>query len=127
MATLVLNVDDYQPTLYARQKALQRHGFTVLNAASGRDALALNDRHHPDVVLLDVGLPDMNGLEVARQVKTATPDAAPVVIHVSATHRGDGDRLHGLIYGGADAYLVEPLEPEELVRTINRLLSARTE
>ncbi len=126
MSTLVLNVDDYQPALYARQRALQRHGFVVVNAATGRDALALNRRHRPAVMLLDVGLPDMNGLEVARQVKAA-PDSAPIVVHVSATHRGDGDRLHGLIYGGADAYLVEPVDPEVLVGTIQRLLDARSE
>lgn len=126
MSRLVLNVDDYQPALYARQRALQRHGFTVVNATTGRDALALNRRHRPAVMLLDVGLPDMNGLEVARQVKAAA-DAAPIVVHVSATHRGDGDRLHGLIYGGADAYLVEPVDPEVLVGTIRRLLDARSE
>ena len=124
---LVLNVDDYEPALYARQKALQRHGFTVVNAATGRDALELNRRHRPAVMLLDVGLPDMNGLEVARQVKAAPHDGTPLVIHVSATHRGDSDRLHGLMYGGADAYIVEPIDPEELVSTIKRMLGARSE
>ena len=125
-STVVLNVDDYQPALYARQKALQRHGFTVLNAATGRDALTMCSRYRPHVVLLDVGLPDIDGVEVARQVKIDAPDAAPIVIHVSATHRAEQDRVHGLLHGGADAYLFEPLDPDVLVGTIKRLLTARS-
>jgi DNA-binding response OmpR family regulator len=65
-------------------------------------------------------------MEVARRVKTTNGAAAPIVIHVSATHRADQDRLQGVLYGGADAYLFEPVDPDELVGTIRRLLIART-
>ena len=79
------NVDDYAPGLYARSRALRQAGFTVLEASNGTEALRLAPIHKPALVLLDVNMPDMSGLEVCRRLKTDPDTAALLVLHVSAT------------------------------------------
>jgi PAS domain S-box-containing protein len=120
----LLNVDDYAPGLYARSRALRQAGFTVLEAATGTEALRLVAEHKPALVLLDVNMPDMSGLEVCRRLKSDPDTSAILVLHVSATATRGADRLQALEYG-ADTYLVEPVETEELVATVRALLRLR--
>jgi PAS domain S-box-containing protein len=120
----LLNVDDYAPGLYARSRALRQAGFTVLEAATGAEALRLTAEHKPALVLLDVNMPDMSGLEVCRRLKSDPDTAAILVLHVSATATSGTDRLQALEYG-ADTYLVEPVDTEELVATVRALLRLR--
>ena len=63
-AITVLNVDDYEPGLYARSRILRQAGFEVVEASNGAEALRLAALHKPAVALLDVNMPDMSGLEV---------------------------------------------------------------
>jgi signal transduction histidine kinase len=120
----LLNVDDYAPGLYARSRTLRQAGFNVLDAGSGAEALRLAAIHRPALALLDVNMPDMNGLEVCRRLKTDADTAAVLVLHISATATRGSDRLQALEYG-ADLYLIEPVEPEELVATVRALLRLR--
>ena len=122
-APLILNVDDYAPGRYARSKMLRLAGFTVLEATSGSEALAML-KNKPDVVLLDINLPDLNGLEVCRRIKGDPATESIVVLHVSATCIRDADMIAGL-NNGADSYLTEPVQPELLAATIRALLRAR--
>jgi PAS domain S-box-containing protein len=121
---LVLNVDDYEPTRYARTQILRRAGFAVREATTGAEALRAAAAHVPAVVLLDVNLPDMDGFEVCRRLKTEPRTAMIAVLHLSATFVNPGHRALGL-EGGADGYLTEPVEPPVLVATINALLRMR--
>ncbi len=121
---LVLQVDDYAPSLYVRGKILRQAGFEVIDASSGTEALRLVAERRPTVVLLDVGLPDVSGLEVCRRIKADPATAGTQVVHVTATttHRTDYARALEL---GADGYLVEPVEPEVLVATLRALTRTR--
>jgi DNA-binding response OmpR family regulator len=93
----------------------------VIEATTGRDTLRLVDEQRPQLVLLDVHLPDMSGLEVCRQIKSRS--TLPVaVVHISATYRSEQDRADGLRLSGADAYLTEPVSPDQLVRVLERVL-----
>ena len=123
-AITLLNVDDYAPGLYARSRVLRQAGFTVLEATNGTEALRLATTHKPALVLLDVNMPDMSGLEVCRRLKTDPDTAALLVLHVSATATRGSDRLQALEYG-ADTYLIEPVETEELIATVRALLRLR--
>jgi signal transduction histidine kinase len=123
-APTVLNVDDYTPGRYARTRVLQQSGFSVREAATGVDALSSAFAHIPSVVLLDVNLPDMSGFDVCRQLRQNPSTAFTTVIHLSATSTGPDRQVEGL-NGGADSYLVEPIEPAVLVATIRALLRAR--
>jgi PAS domain S-box-containing protein len=120
----LLNVDDYAPGLYARSRALRQAGFTVLEASRGTEALRLAAEHKPALVLLDVNMPDMSGLEVCRRLKTDPETSSVLVLHVSATATRGSDRLQALEHG-ADTYLVEPVETEELIATVRALLRLR--
>jgi CheY-like chemotaxis protein len=122
----VLNVDDHEAALFARSSILRREGWTVVEAQTGRGALEAVRRHQPDVVLLDVHLPDINGLEVCRQIKSDEATRHIKVVQVSASVRAPLDQLHCLEEGGADMYLTEPLARGTLLSVIDRLLNGTT-
>lgn len=120
---LILNVDDYGPGRYARSKMLRQFGFEVWEAANGTQALKLVEEK-PDIVLLDINMPDIDGLEVCRRIKGNPATASIIVLHLSASKVHASDRVTGL-NNGADSYLTEPVEPEVLVATVRALLRAR--
>lgn len=122
--TSVLNVDDYPPGLYARTKILRQAGFDVLEATSGSQTLRLAAEHKPDVVLLDVNLPDMHGFEVCRRMRTNPALSSTTILHISASSIQDHQRVNGL-NTGADGYLTEPVDPTVLVATIRAYLRVR--
>ena len=122
--TLILNVDDNDGARYAKTRILQSAGFEVVEATNGTDALAAVKRHAISLVLLDVKLPDINGIEVCRRIK-ADPDSALVlVLQTSAALTGRADKIRGL-EGGADNYLAAPIEADELIANVNALLRMR--
>ncbi len=123
-STLILNVDDNDGARYAKNRILQAAGFEVVEATNGTDALELVKRLCPALVLLDVKLPDINGIEVCRRIK-ANPDSSMVlVLQTSAALTGRADKIRGL-EGGADNYLAAPIEADELIANVNALVRMR--
>ena len=120
----VLNVDDNEPSLYAKTRILRRAGFEVLEASDGATALRLVAEKRPHIVLLDVALPDISGLEVCRRIKTDPVTRRIPVLHISATHISEADQQIGM-ENGAEIYLVEPVAPEELITVVRTLLRLR--
>lgn len=118
---IILNVDDNEPGRYATTRILNRAGFQVIEAGTGTEALRLARSASPQLVILDVNLPDMNGIEVCRQLKTDPQTASIMVLQVSATNVALLDRVSSL-QAGADSFLVEPVEPEELEAVARALL-----
>jgi PAS domain S-box-containing protein len=121
---LVLIVDDSEAGRYATARMLGRAGFRVAESATAADGLARVRAEHPDVVLLDVKLPDMSGLEVCRRIKEDAATSTTLVVQISASFVQPSDAVRGL-EAGADAYLTEPLDPTVLVATVNALLRVR--
>jgi PAS domain S-box-containing protein len=117
----VLNVDDYEPGRYSRSRILRNAGFNVLEATTGREALDLVRAARPQLVLLDVNLPDMSGFEVCRQIKGDPALAQILVLHMSATSVSTNSKVKGLA-AGADSYFAEPVDPDELIANIHALL-----
>ena len=113
----LLLVDDDEAKRYVLATWLRRAGHTVVEAATGREALELVAG--AELVVLDVNLPDISGIEVCRQIKNDARTAAIPVIQVSATAITVADRAHGLTEG-ADAYLIEPTEPDGTARHRHR-------
>src|SRR5215471_12558793 len=120
----VLNVDDFAAGLYAKSRALRLAGFEVYEAATGIDALRFARELKPELMLLDVRLPDISGIEVCRRIKTDPDTASILVIQTSATFTAGSDRIRGL-EGGADAYLTEPIGAEELIANIRAIMRLR--
>jgi len=121
---VVLNVDDTRDSLRIKTVVLKRAGFEVIESETGADALRLAELRHPDVVLLDVNLPDMSGFDVCRRIKSNPGTASTLVVQISACFTRGSDRTKGL-EGGADGYLTSPVEPPLLVATIRSLLRVR--
>ncbi|MDB5770438.1 MAG: hybrid sensor histidine kinase/response regulator, partial [Burkholderia sp.] len=119
--SLILNVDDTDAARYAKTRILTRAGFAVIEAASGDEALRRANEDSPDLVLLDVKLPDINGFEVCRLLKEDPLTKMVLVLQTSASYIGIADKIRALD-GGADNYLFEPIEPEELVANAKALL-----
>ena len=118
----VLIVDDYEANISALRQLLERQGYEVLTATNGRDALDLVHREHPDLVLLDVVMPGMSGLDVCASLKNVAETCLTPVVLVSALQER-ATRLEGL-EAGADDFLSKPVDPQELyarVRTLIRL------
>ena len=119
---LVLNVDDDEAARYVKTRSLKLGGFSVQEAADGATALALAERLHPAMVLLDVKLPDISGLDVCRMVKQRWPDIVVIqALGVVHQQRGPG----GGAGNGADCYLTAPLEPAELIAVARAMLRLR--
>jgi signal transduction histidine kinase len=121
----ILVVDDEDAGRFVKTQTLRRAGFHVLEAATGSDALALAASERPDLVVLDVNLPDISGLEVARRLRVAeSAPPVPQILQISNTAVTAADRVRGLEHG-ADVYLTEPVESGVLVATVNALLRVR--
>jgi signal transduction histidine kinase/BarA-like signal transduction histidine kinase len=118
---LILNVDDTDASRYAKSRILSRAGFRVIEAATGAEAITKARREKPALMLLDVKLPDINGFQVCRQLKDNTDTKTILVLQTSASYIGTSDKIRAL-EGGADNYLFEPIEPEELVANVRALL-----
>jgi two-component system, sensor histidine kinase len=119
--SLILNVDDSDGARYAKTRTLELAGFTVIEAASGGEALQRATVDKPDLVLLDVKLPDINGFEVCRLLKNNAITQPILVLQTSASYISAADKIRALD-DGADNYLFEPIEPEELVANVKALL-----
>lgn len=117
---LVLVVDDNEAGRYTKCRMLRQAGFQVKEAGSGGEALQIVAAERPDLVCLDVRLPDINGFEVCRRIK-ADPLLHTMVLQMSASFVGQDDKVRGL-EGGADGYLISPVEPEEFLATVRSLL-----
>ncbi|MFZ1490951.1 MAG: response regulator transcription factor [Ilumatobacteraceae bacterium] len=111
-------VDDEDNLRSMLAAALQHHGFRVTTAENGRQALDLIDREHPDLVLLDVMMPDIDGFEVCRRLRTAG-DRTPVLFLTARD--ATEDKVRGLTLGGDD-YLQKPFSLDELVARAEAVL-----
>jgi len=117
----VLVVDDEPKIVQLARDYLEHAGFAVLTASDGVEAVETARRRHPDLVVLDLGLPSLDGLEVTRELRRGS--AIPIVM---LTARDDElDKLLGLELG-ADDYLTKPFSPRELVARVKAVLR-RTE
>jgi DNA-binding response OmpR family regulator len=116
----VLVVDDDQRVRTVVSWQLEADGFTVTEAADGAAALAQIEHSRPDLVVLDLSLPGIGGLDVLRRVREAD-EAAPLPVIVLSGRSGDTDRIIGLDLG-ADDYLVKPFSPGELAARVRSVL-----
>jgi twitching motility two-component system response regulator PilH len=116
----VLVVEDSSTQREMISELLQKCGLSVATAADGIEALAQMQQVQPDVILLDVVMPRMNGYEVCRQLK-ANPATQQVPIIMCSSKGEDFDRYWG-IKQGADAYITKPFQAKELMSVLKRLL-----
>jgi DNA-binding response OmpR family regulator len=117
MAATVLLVEDERKLRELVRSYLERAGFTVLSTESGAEALTMAASVAPDLVVLDLGLPDVPGETVARELRTA--GATPILMLTAKS--AEEDRIRGLELG-ADDYVTKPFSPRELVLRVQAIL-----
>ena len=113
----ILVVDDESQIVQLVRDYLEHGGFKVLTAADGQTALRIASTQHPDLVILDLGLPGIDGLDVTRSLRRN--GAVPIIMLTARTD--ESDKLVGLELG-ADDYLTKPFSPKELVARVRSVL-----
>ena len=121
---LVLSVDDNEASRYAIGRTLRQAGFRVIEADTGMEALRRARADAPDLIMLDVKLPDIDGFEVSRRLKADMETASIPVLQITATYSSTEHWAQAL-NAGADGYLTHPAEPVVLIATVRALLRAR--
>ncbi|HEY9602067.1 MAG TPA: PAS domain S-box protein, partial [Allocoleopsis sp.] len=122
--TTILHVDDNAANRYVVNRILRNAGFDVEEAATGEAGLQAVDRVRPDLIILDVRLPDVNGFEIAGRLKGNPATTSIPILLLSASLTESKDKAEGL-ESGADGYLIQPVEAIELIATVKALLRMR--
>jgi two-component system, cell cycle response regulator DivK len=117
---LLLVVDDYPPARELYVRLFRSAGYRVEEAASGEEAIEKSLRLRPNLILMDLILPGMDGLQVIRHLKADERTKARPTVVITGAPRDD--RARGAHEAGCDAYLVKPVLPEALLRVVRDLL-----
>jgi DNA-binding response OmpR family regulator len=120
MAATVLVVEDERKLRDLVRSYLERAGFTVLSTDSGAEAITMASDASPDLVILDLGLPDVSGETVARELRARSVTATTPILMLTAKS-AEEDRIRGLELG-ADDYVTKPFSPRELVLRVQAIL-----
>lgn len=120
----VLLVDDSAQNRYVVARILQHAGVAVQECATGTDALKMA-LSHPDLIILDVKLPDISGYEVCRRLKSDAVTASIPILQISAAFTGNESKAKAL-EAGADGYLTHPVDSNILITTVKSLLKKQS-
>lgn len=120
MPKKILVVDDEEEIAFLIKRRLIKSGYEVLTASNGTSALLLAKKEQPDLIVLDVMMPEPNGLDVCRALKQDPQFKSIRIILLSARDQLK-DKEAGL-KAGADLYVTKPFEPEELIKNVQTLL-----
>lgn len=118
----ILIVDDSPTEVHVLTSILEKHGFVVGVATNGEDGVEKSKADKPDLILMDVVMPGMNGFQAARQIST-DPETSSIPIILVSTKDQETDKMWGLRQGAKD-YVTKPAQEKELITKINNLLGA---
>ena len=125
MAKRILAVDDEKHILRLVQINLEKAGYLVVTASNGREALEAVASERPDLIVMDVMMPEMDGLEALKKLKENEETADIPVVMLTAKAQ-DADVLQGW-QSGADLYLTKPFNPIELLTFVKRIMDAQSD
>lgn len=124
MVKTVLIVEDNELNMKLFQDLLEVHGYQTIKTRNGIEALELARRHHPDLVLMDIQLPEVSGLEVTKWIKEDdTLKGIPVIAVTAFAMKGDEERIRE---GGCEAYISKPISVAKFLETVRSFLGADT-
>ncbi|MFD2532303.1 ATP-binding response regulator [Gracilimonas halophila] len=121
--SLILIVDDTPANLRLLSHVLSKNGYNFLEASNGKEAVQIAKEHEPDLILLDIMMPDMNGYEVIKEIKSDKLIQDFLIIFLSSLTDTD-DKVEGFKSGGVD-YITKPFQKEETLARINTHLKIR--
>lgn len=118
---LILIVDDSPSQILNQKKILEKNGHQVITAENGQTGITMAKERNPDLILMDVVMPDLNGFQATREIsKNETTAHIPIIIVTTKDKETD---MMWAKRQGAKAYLVKPVKEKELVNAVNELLS----
>ena len=121
MAKTVLIVEDNELNMKLFHDLLEAHGYSTVGTRNGIEALDLARKHRPDLILMDIQLPEVSGLEVTKWLKDDQDlKRIPVVAVTAFAMKGDEERIRE---GGCEAYISKPISVTHFLETIKRLLA----
>ena len=116
MAKTILIVEDNELNMKLFNDLLEAHGYVTLKTSNGVEAVELARSHHPDLILMDIQLPEVSGLEVTRWLKDDSQLASiPIVAITAFAMKGDEERIRE---GGCEAYLSKPISVTKFLETV---------
>ena len=117
----VLVVEDNELNMKLFHDLLEAHGYRILQTKDGMEALQLAREHRPDLILMDIQLPEVSGLEVTRWIKEdADLRAIPVIAVTAFAMKGDEEKMRK---GGCEAYLAKPISVASFLETVERFIN----
>ena len=120
MAKTVLIVEDNELNMKLFHDLLEAHGYNTLQTRTGIEALQLAREHHPDLILMDIQLPEVSGLEVTKWIKEdETISFIPVIAVTAFAMKGDEERIR---QGGCEAYISKPISVAKFLETVRAYL-----
>ncbi len=122
---LILIADDSQTEIYVLQKILEKHNHQIITAEDGLQAIEVAQNENPDLIIMDVVMPNLNGFQATRRLSKAAETAHIPIIIVSSKNQ-ETDKLWGMRQG-AKGYLGKPVAEVDLIVAIDALLNAEEE
>lgn len=123
MSKTVLIVEDNELNMKLFNDLLQAHGYNTLQTRDGRDVLSMTRKHRPDLILMDIQLPEISGLEIAKMLKADDDlNTIPVVAVTAFAMKGDEQKIRN---GGCDGYIAKPISVNNFLQTVSKFLEAR--
>jgi two-component system cell cycle response regulator DivK len=124
MSKCILLIEDQEDNRRIVRDLLTSAGYDMIEAVTGEEGVALAERHRPDLILMDVLLPGLNGYEATRLIKSK-PDLQQIPIIAVTSYALSGDDIRAL-EAGCDAYIAKPFSPRALLAKIREFLPAET-
>jgi len=120
-AKTVLVVEDNELNMKLFHDLLEAHGYNILQTKDGMEALSLARKHRPDLILMDIQLPEVSGLEVTKWIKEdENLKSIPVIAVTAFAMKGDEEKIRE---GGCEAYIAKPISVTSFLETVQRYLS----
>ena len=120
MSKTILIVEDNELNMKLFNDLLQAHGYGTVQTTDGREAIGLAREHHPDLILMDIQLPKISGLEITRMIKQKDDlKSIPVIAVTAFAMKGDEEKIRE---GGCEAYIAKPISVSHFLETVQKFL-----
>jgi len=120
MSKTILIVEDNELNMKLFNDLLEAHGYNTLQTRDGRDVMSMTRKHRPDLILMDIQLPEISGLEIAKMLKADDDlNSIPVVAVTAFAMKGDEQKIRN---GGCDGYIAKPISVNNFLLTVAKFL-----
>jgi DNA-binding NtrC family response regulator len=119
--TKILVIDDEKDLRFLFKKILAPEGYTVLTAQNGYDGIKINQKSDPDIILLDLKMPGINGIETLRRIRKKDPDVIVIII----TGYGDAETIRDAAELNVYEYMAKPFNNETVMKTIKEAVASK--